>query len=227
MTEYVLAYAIFLLAHVIPAVPALKGRLVGALGQSGYVVAYSTLSTGLLVWLIVATLRAPYVALWDAPLWTRTLALVVVPASLALLGAGVASANPLSVSFVKPAAEDRLPAIAAITRHPILWGFLLWSGAHVLPNGDVATAGLFFGFALFSLVGMVAVDAKKRRSFGQKRWQELTRSAPTLPFAAIVAGRARFGLDRAMVIGGLVGLLAAFAFLAGWHAALFGVDPLA
>lgn len=227
MTEYILAYAIFLLAHVIPAVPALKGRLAGLLGPRGYVVAYSILSTSLLAWLIVAALRAPYVELWQAEPWTRTLALVLVPASLVLLGAGVVSANPLSVSFVRPKTPDALPAIAGITRHPILWGFLLWSAAHVLPNGDLATTSLFGGFAVFSLVGMFAVDMKKRRSFGQVRWQELARNAPALPFGTAFAARARLRLDRAMVVGGLVGLFAAAALLLGGHVALFGVDPLA
>ncbi|MEZ5839764.1 MAG: NnrU family protein [Hyphomicrobiales bacterium] len=227
MSEYLLAYAIFLSAHVIPAVPALKGRLVGLAGQRGYVIGYSLLSTGLLVWLIVAALRAPYVGLWEAAPWTRTLALVIVPFSLALLGAGVASANPLSVSFIRPAHAEAVPAIARITRHPILWGFALWSAAHVLPNGDLATSSLFGGFALFSFVGMIAVDAKKRRSFGERKWQEMTRGAANLPFAAIASGRTRPALDRAMVIGGLVGLAAAAGLLLGWHVALFGVDPLA
>jgi hypothetical protein len=57
--EFATAYAAFLLSHAVPARPAARGRLTAALGERGYLLAYSAVSLAALVWLIAATERAP------------------------------------------------------------------------------------------------------------------------------------------------------------------------
>ena len=57
--EYGAAWACFLGAHMIPALPAPRGWLIAALGRRAYLAAFSLLSIGLLYWLIVAAGRAP------------------------------------------------------------------------------------------------------------------------------------------------------------------------
>lgn len=127
--EYVMAFAAFLGSHVIPAMPRLRGALIGALGRRGYVIGYSLLSVVLLYWLIVAAGRAPVVPLWDHALWQRWLVNIAMP--LAVLAAVLA------------------PGLSGL-----MGAFALWAGAHLVANGDLAHV-LFFGLLLaYALIGM-------------------------------------------------------------------------
>ena len=127
--EFALAFAAFLGAHVIPARPGLRGRLIGRLGRGGYVAGFSLLSLILLGWLIVAAGRAPVVALWDHAIWQRWLVNLAMP--VAVLVAALA------------------PGLAGV-----MAAFAIWAGAHLLANGDLAHA-LFFGLLLaYALAGV-------------------------------------------------------------------------
>lgn len=59
MTQFLLALGAFLLAHAVPPLPAVRGRLVALLGRRAYLILYSALSLVLLAWLISAASRAP------------------------------------------------------------------------------------------------------------------------------------------------------------------------
>ena len=43
-------------------------------------------------------------------------------------------------------------------RHPMLWGVVIWAGAHLLVNGDQASLVLFGGMALWALAEMVLIN---------------------------------------------------------------------
>ena len=45
-------------------------------------------------------------------------------------------------------------------RHPMLWGVVLWSVAHLLVNGDVASIVLFGGMGLWALASMVLINVQ-------------------------------------------------------------------
>ena len=44
------------------------------------------------------------------------------------------------------------------TRHPMLLGTVIWAGAHLLVNGDVASLILFGGMAIWALLSIVAIN---------------------------------------------------------------------
>ena len=44
-------------------------------------------------------------------------------------------------------------------RHPMLWGTVIWSVAHLLVNGDLASLILFGGIGLWALVSMGVINA--------------------------------------------------------------------
>lgn len=231
MTEFLLAFALFLLAHMLPARPGVRAALIGRLGERLYLVLYSALSLGLLVWLISAIWRAPYVALWPPAPWQHGLAIAVMPLALALFGAGVAVRNPLSINFLRQHGEavgmTPQPGVLAVTRHPVLWGFALWAAVHLLANGDAVSVLLFGGLGGFALAGMPVLDRRRRRQLGAARWAEIAAGTSVLPLAAVIAGRARPRPDARSLIGALLGLAVYAALLAGGHLWLFGVDPLA
>ena len=127
MTQFLLALVVFLALHMVPAIPALRARLVAWLGRRNYLLAYSLVSLLALGWLFHTALRLDYIPLWDAAPWQAWFPLVLTPLGFILLFAGLISPNPTSISLRKP---DLAPgAITTITRHPVLWGFAFWAGA--------------------------------------------------------------------------------------------------
>ncbi len=227
MSGFLAALAVFILAHAIPALPAVRHRLVLRLGRGGYVFAYSLLSLALFTLLIASALAAPYIALWTAPRWAYAVPLVGMLLAAALLGASLTAPNPLSIAFVGSAFEPERPGAVALTRHPILWGLALWGLSHVPPNGDLVALILFGSLGLFALLGIWIMEQRRPRALGRARWEALAGPTSVLPFAALVTGRAHWPRDARTLVGGFVGVAAYLALLAGLHAWLFGADPLA
>jgi uncharacterized membrane protein len=222
MTEFAVAGVVFLAAHSLPSIAPLRRALAQALGRRGYLAAYSLMSLALLAWLISAALKAPYVGLWQPPPWAYEAALVLASLGTVLVAAGLVRANPLSVGFVGGAGFDpQRPGLVGVTRHPVLWGFVLWALAHVAANGDAVTVVLFAALGLFSLAGLWLVDRRHRRLLGQGAWWRLAARAPLIPFAC---GMPRFAGTDLLALG--VGAAVTAALLAGVHLWLFGADPL-
>ena len=189
--EFSLALGLFFVSHRIPAVMGIKAPLTAALGPRGYTVLFSLISTALLFWVIFAAGRAPYVALWDHALWHRWAVNIAMPLALALIVFGTAAPNPFAFEGRATGFDPTRPGIAGLTRQPLLWGLALWSGAHLLANGDLAHALLFGSFALFSLAGMGLVERRRARAIGPRDWHRLTAHTGLLPFAALFIGRWR------------------------------------
>jgi uncharacterized membrane protein len=228
MVRFLVVLAVFLIAHVIPAMPATRRRLQARLGEAGFIAAYSALSLGLFAWLIREALLAPYVPLWFAGNWGFWAALLLVPLALALLGAGALAPNPLSIAFVTREYEPRVPGPVAVTRHPILWGLGLWGLAHLPANGHLVGLVLFGSLGAFAFLGLAIVEGRRRAALGPDRWAELAAGTSVVPFAALLAGRARWPRDPRTLLGALAGLVAAaLLLLAGGHLRLFQRDPLA
>lgn len=222
-TEFAVAFAVFLLAHRVPLVPSRKARLQGLLGARGFTIAYSLVSTLLLAWVIWAAGNAPYVPLWDQAVWQRWAVNLVMPLALALAVYGIGVPNPLSFGGRKTGFDPDHPGIAGLVRHPLLLALALWSGAHLLANGDVAHVLLFGSFAVFSVVGMVAIDRRHQRLMGGQTWQGLARNTSAWPFLALLKGQWRPQSGPSLWRAGLV--LVVWAGLFTLHMPVIGVMP--
>ncbi|MGQ7793327.1 NnrU family protein [Faunimonas sp. B44] len=227
MTEFVAAIAVFLLAHVIPAATGLRGRLIAALGRPLYIGLYAVLSLVLLGWVILAAARAPYIELWPPSPATAAVPLIVMPFASALFGAALAEPNPLSVGFRGAPDAARIGGVLAITRHPLLWAFLLWAASHLVANGDLVSVLLFGAFAIFAWRGMAVADRRARQKLGEAAWSQAARRTSALPFAALLAGRAPPLYTTRSAVGAALGLVAYALLVADGHLRLFGADPLA
>lgn len=224
MTEFAVALSGFLLAHLIPAAPGLRAWLVGRLGQRLYLALYALVSLLLLGWVIEAAVSAPAVVLWASARWQWLVPIAAMPFAAVLLACGLAEANPLSISLRRGGEPG--PA-TAITRHPVLWAFLIWALAHIPPNGTLVTVALFGVMALFAATGMVLVDLKARRRLGPARWRQLSAGTSVVPFVALLAGRGRPVRWRQLALPAAVGLALYAWFLVWGHAWLIGPAPLA
>ena len=226
MAEFLLALLLFLIAHVLPPAPPIRQRLITHLGRRGYLLGYSVLSLLLLAWIIVAARDAPYIALWVFAPWQPAIPLVAMPLAFWFVVAGLAEPNPLSVSLRRSDPAAPLAPIVTTTRHPVLWGFLIWAVAHLPPNGDVVSIVLFGSMAGLALAAMPVLDRRARSRLGKERWQAIARGTSILPFVGVVSGRVRLRFSRRF------GLLTAIAvagyawFLLQGHQLLIGLDPL-
>ncbi|MFD0916009.1 NnrU family protein [Pseudahrensia aquimaris] len=110
--------------------------------------------------------------------WGRTVALLVMPIAFILLAA------------------SQLPRghIKRLVGHPMLWGVLLWSAAHLTANGDTASVILFGSFLVWAAIDLVSCY---RRPVGD------------LPDAKIWP-------DLVSVVGGLVLTVLFVSFLHEW-----------
>lgn len=189
--ELVLAMALFLASHRIPAALGVKRHLIGVLGPRGYGILFSLLSILLLWWLISAAGRAPFIGLWDQQIWHRCAVNILMPFAIALAVCGIAAPNPFAFEGRRTGFDPARPGIAGITRQPLLWSLALWSGVHLLPNGDLAHVLLFGPFLIMALVGMPMVERRRRHEIGQAEWQRLAARTGLIPFAALLQGRWR------------------------------------
>jgi uncharacterized membrane protein len=211
--EYGAAWLAFVLSHMLPARPALRRPLVARLGEGGYLALYTLASLAVLGWLIGAAGRAPSLPLWGWAPWQAWVPNLALPLACVLLGLGVAIPNPFSIGGAGTGAYHPARAgVLRLTRHPVLWALVLWAGAHLPPNGDLAHALLFGGFALVGLLGMRALDGRRRRAWGEAVW------AARQPRAA--------GLRGPALLARLAAGLALWAALLAAHAAVIGVSPL-
>ncbi len=224
MMQFWIAMLVFIGSHMIGRT-GLRGYIVRRAGEKVYISAYSSLSVALLSWLIYTAIQAPRIALWP---WLHALYWIpniLMPLACVFLVSGFVIQNPLSIMpREKGFYPERPPMIVAVTRHPVLWGFFLWSASHIFPNGEFPVAFMFLIFALFSLAGIKMIDRKRQRIFGIEKWRNLSAHAPGIPFCgrALWHGCFSFGeRDFAGVAGGLL-IYAIFFYL---HGIFFSVIP--
>jgi uncharacterized membrane protein len=207
----------FLVSHLIPVRPRVRRRLTNALGLTGFAVLYSFLSAAVFVWMILAAANAPYVELWSLENWQGWFALILMAFSILIASLSLGRANPLSIGRFGNPLDVSNPGILGWIRHPLLWAILLWSLAHLVANGDVAHVILFGFFSAVTLLGMVAIDRRRKREMGE-RWRELT--------LTLRANRSFSNLLRNSILRlGLV--LVIYAALLVLHPVVLGVSPLA
>jgi uncharacterized membrane protein len=133
MTVLILGLVIFLGVH-LTRVVGIRNVAVSVIGEALFAVFYSILSVIGFVLIIYGHILAhPSEIVWYPPDWSRTVALIAVPISLVLI---VATYVPCH--------------IRAFFRHPMTFGVFLWSGSHLLANGELASVVLFGSFFVWS-----------------------------------------------------------------------------
>jgi uncharacterized membrane protein len=217
MTPLLAATVLFLVTHFVPSTP-LRSVLVKAMGEWPYRGLYSAVALAALVWMILAYQKAPYEPVWVGLHW---LPVVVVPFSFVLIACGYWR-NPTMVGADKLLkSDDPARGIIRITRHPLMWGVMLWAGAHILARGDVKSMIFFGGFLLLAGLGTLLIDRRKRSNPDFARFAAVTSN---LPFLAIAQGRNRIAWSEIGWLRPLIGL-AMFAIFFFAHAWLFGTRP--
>jgi uncharacterized membrane protein len=220
METLLLACIVFLATHFVSSTP-LRTVAVDAIGEKAWIGLYTVVSFATIGWMVWAYNRAPVEALWTG--W-RLAPAILMPFSFVLLVSGLFVRNPSAVGQAKALkADDPARGMLRITRHPVMWAFMLWALAHILAQGELK-ATLFFGtFLVLAGLGAALIDARKAKTLGED-WTRFAAVTSYLPFAAIAQGRNRLVLSEIGWRNLLVGL-ALYAVLFWFHGALFGARP--
>jgi uncharacterized membrane protein len=146
MTLLVLGLVLFLGTHAFTMAREPRARLIKWFGEGPYKGVYSLLSLAGIVVIAIGFGRyraAGYIPVWDPPVWTRHLALLLVWFAF--------------ICF--PAAY--LPGhIKNTIKHPMLTAVKIWAFAHLLANGDLGSILLFGSILVWAVVARISV---KRR----------------------------------------------------------------
>ena len=184
MTTLVAATLVFLATHFIASTP-LRPLLVNAIGEWPYRGAYSLVALVTLAWMGWAFANAPREPLWVG---IREIPYLVMPLAFVLIACGYGR-NPTMVGADRLLkSEDPARGIIRITRHPIMWGIMLWAASHILARGDLRSLIFFGGLLLVAALGTILMDARKRRNPDFARFAAVSSN---VPFAAVAQGRNR------------------------------------
>jgi uncharacterized membrane protein len=196
----------FLLSH------PLRAPLVKVTGATGFQILYSLVAFGTFYWVYKAFRAAPR----GDPLWVpgdgiwAVATLLMLLASILLVGSF--SGNPALAQPTAAAQAQAQPrGILAVTRHPMMWGFALWSLVHVLVAPYAASIVLCGGLAVLALGGSLGQDRKKAVLMGGN-WQGWVSRTSFVPFAGQLSGRIPWSAaapGAVVLIGGVVMWLAA------------------
>jgi uncharacterized membrane protein len=146
VTLLVLGLVLFLGAHAFSMARSHRAAAVARIGEGPYKGLYSLLSLAgiVLVSIGYGQYRAGgYIPVWDPPVWTRHLALLLV-----------------LVAFICFVAAYLPGHIKARLKHPMLAGVKIWALAHLLANGDLGSILLFGSFLVWGVAARISV---KRR----------------------------------------------------------------
>lgn len=140
MALLIAGLALFIGVHLVPVSPGLRAHLIARFGDKPYRATFAVISAIGLILIIAGWHLRPERAQLFAP------------------SAAARGAAPLvmTISFVLFAVANMRTHIRRIVRHPMLIGLMLWSGVHLLANGDRAGTILFGSFLAYSIVALIS-----------------------------------------------------------------------
>ncbi len=221
MITLLAAAALFLGIHLVISGTRLRDVLTRAIGEKPYTGFFALASLGAIVWLCMAFNKAGVspanTVLFDAGQGFRALGIPVMALAFALIIPGVTRGNPASAGQEKATVNG----VLRITRHPFLWGAMLWSGFHLIATGTLSATIFFATFFLVASLGTRAIDGKVRRKRPDD-WAMISASTSNIPFAAILTGKNHFAA-REYFDWRFGAALVLFAGFLWFHGSIFGV----
>lgn len=186
-----LAAIVFVGSHLAMANEPLRSAIVRRTGEMAFLGLFSAVAFVTLAWLLLAYGEAPYIELWHADPGLRHLAVALMPFAFILVVCGYLTPNP-SAAMQARMLKGEHPArgIMKVTRHPVMWGIVLWAVLHIAVNGDVGSVVFVGAFLVLAGAGMILLDRKKRATLGSD-WARFAAVTSILPFGALAGGRAR------------------------------------
>lgn len=209
MNALMLALFAFVGTHLLMSHP-LRALLVKVLGEKAFLGVYSLVSFATLGWAAIAYREAPVGRyLWTPSEWVWTAATIIMLLASILLAGSLVGNPALPGATVAGGRQPR--GVFAITRHPMMWSFILWAIIHFAVSPRPAVFVVSLAVAALALIGSIGQDAKKLRLQGAP-WRDWMGRTAFVPFSGQLSGRIGWGQANPgaiALVGGLVLWLAA------------------
>ncbi len=217
---------LFLAGHFILSSDAVRGAIVGAVGEQPFRGIYSLVALGTFIPLIYVFGHHKHAGamLWYlrdvAPI--RWLVWLMMLVALIMWVASLITPNPVALG-----APDNLTprGILKLTRHPGFVAFAIFGFAHMLMNGWAGDLVFFGTFPALGIFGGLHQDHRKLRSMGE-RYRRFVEETSFMPGAALLSGRQHFDpAEDVPWLGILIGTVLTIVLVA-IHPWAFGGHPL-
>jgi uncharacterized membrane protein len=180
----VVLWLVFALSHVALSSLKLRPRLVGVLGEGGFMGVYSLIALASFVPMVGVYFRNKHSGpmIWSIAVTPPVEAIVTIGMGLALiiLVAGFIMPSPASISVGAKKPVD-LKGIHFITRHAVFMAAGLFGLVHLIPNGFASDIAFFAGFPIFAVIGSIHQDQRKLVT-DSARYSEFHAHTPLIPF---------------------------------------------
>lgn len=211
-----LLVGLFVASHELLSHP-LRAPLVARLGNGGFAILYSVVALGsfgaaVQLWRQIAPAR-----LWDTPASLYLPALIAMLIAFILFVGSVSAPNPAMM----PGVKGEPKGVQRITRHPMMWSFVIWAVVHIALTADPRTIVLASGIATLALIGTLMQDIRKKAQ-NPAYGTHMARTSH-VPFVAMLAGRQPLSALWPGAVPVLGGAAAWFLFLGWGHTWLIGV----
>lgn len=229
MSMLIAAAVVFLAIHFLISGTPARDAITGAIGERAYMGLFALASIGVLVWLCwsynIAQAGNDDPQFYALGPGMRHAGIPVIAIAFLLGVQGLFLSNPTRVQVGGNVVADpnAVHGVLRITRHPFLWGVVIWSGFHLAANGDEASVIFFGTFFVLALFGTFTIDAKRRRKMGAA-WEGFAQRTSNIPFAAVIAGRNQLHITEIFGWRFWVAALL-FVIILFVHYHLFGVSP--
>lgn len=148
-----LGVVLFVMVHFVPGLaPGLRRTMIGRVGENAYKGVFALAVLSAIVLIVVGWRSAIPQLVYLPPSWGTPLASVLMLIAVMLFSAA-----------------HQPTRIKRYVRHPQLTGLAVWSGAHLLSNGDSRSLVLFGGLGVWALIEMPLINRREgdwRRPFG-------------------------------------------------------------
>lgn len=145
MAMLVVGLMVFFGVHLVPMLAPMRARLYEGAGEKRYKAVFSLVAALGLILIVAGYAYAPAEPRQFAPL----------PAARA------AAPAAMLISFILLAASHMKTHIRAAVRHPMLIGVGIWSGVHLLANGETRATLLFGAFLAYSVLDLISAIARR------------------------------------------------------------------
>jgi uncharacterized membrane protein len=222
------AAVVFLAIHFLVSGTRLRDGITAVIGEQLYLGLFALASLAAIVWLAIsynaAAAHGGNRLLYDLGPGVRDAGIPVIAVAFFLGVQGLLAPNPTSVQQEGVVAKgETVRGVLRITRHPFLWGVVIWSAFHVAATGDIASIVFFGTFLVLAFFGTFSIDGKRKRKLGSA-WEPFAAKTSNIPFAGAVGGRTTLNLGESFGWRCWVALVIFLIVLLA-HARLFHASP--
>ena len=215
----IIAISLFVGSHELLSHP-LRAPLVRAAGDKGFMLIYAVAAIGSFGWAVYLWRAIPADRLWSEPVWMQWLAVAFMLCAAILFVGSVSSPNPALMGMPSGGSPR---GVQRITRHPMMWSFVIWAIVHIVVSADSRTIVLASGIIVLALFGASMQDGKKRAM--TPGYGDHMAATGFVPFGAQLSGRQPWSAANPGLVAGIGGLIL-WGVLLWAHPLVIGVSPL-